>query len=174
MAISRGTTLVEKTTITPRSSAARTAATPTLASPPAGSLSSGSTIISGTTARSCTTRMPSITRLESVPSRPCAWMVLSATMVLDSEMIAPNHTAGRHSQPSPSPMARPRAIVGSIWVTPPMRATRRTGASSLNDTSRPRENSSSTTPSSAMRSMSWTLPTVGPPLNGPTMTPARM
>ena len=49
--------------------------------------------------------MPSITRLDSVPRRPCAWIVLSATIVLDSEMSAPNHSAGRHSQPRRQPEA---------------------------------------------------------------------
>ena len=69
----------------------RTVAISIRVAPPAGLLNSGSTIISGTTARSCTTSMPSITRLDSVPSRPCACIVFSATIVLDSEMSAPNH-----------------------------------------------------------------------------------
>ena len=100
-AISRGTTRVENNTMTPSSRIARAGGHRDLCEAAgAGSLSSGRTIISGTTARSCTTRMPSITRLDSVPSRPCAWIVFSATIVLDSEMSAPNQSAGRHSHPS--------------------------------------------------------------------------
>ncbi len=171
-AISLGTICVEKTTITPSSSAARPAAVATRAKPPLGSLSSGSTIISGTTARSCTTRIPIMTRLERVPSRPCDWMVFRATIVLDREMRPPNQTAWRHSQPSAEPRAMPRAMVRHTWMAPPASATARTGASSRNDTSRPSENSSSTTPSSASCSMSCA--TVGPPVNGPMMMPARM
>jgi hypothetical protein len=51
-AIRRGTMRVEKSTIAPSRTIARTAAMPTFVKSPAGSLSSGRTIINGTTARS--------------------------------------------------------------------------------------------------------------------------
>ncbi len=54
------------------------------------SLSLGSAISMGATARSCTISMPIITRLASVLAVPCETRILSVTIVLDSETIAPN------------------------------------------------------------------------------------
>ena len=50
---------------------------------------------------------PTITRLERVPMRPWLIRVRSTTMVLDNEIRAPSHSAGRHSQPSQVPSPKP-------------------------------------------------------------------
>ncbi len=52
--------------------------------------------------------------LDSVPIRPCACNVLSATIVLDEEMIAPNHRADCHSHPKALAGPTPSAIVSTI------------------------------------------------------------
>src|ERR671916_1940984 len=65
-------------------------------------------------------------------------------------------------------------MVNSIWIAVPARATRRTGLSSLREKCRPIAKSRSATPISASNSISCTSPTVGPPVFGPTMTPASM
>ncbi len=56
----------------------------------------------------------------------------------------------------------------------PIRAILFTGARALNGKSSPMVNNSSATPISASSSISCTSPTVGPPVFGPTSTPARM
>ncbi len=172
--ISRGTTRVATRTVTVSRTNARPVARITRDAPPLGLLSSGSTIISGTTARSWTTSIPSITRLESVPIRPCACSVLSATIVLDNAMRAPNQSARCQLHPNAAASATPNPMVSAICSAPPATATNRTGASSRNETSSPSENRSSATPSSASCSIPSTWRTVSPPVNGPTMTPARM
>ena len=115
-----------------------------------------------------------MTRLDSVPSRPCAWIVFSATIVLESEMRAPNQIAAWRGQPRAAASPAPSAVVRAICRTAPPNATARTGARSRNDSSRPSEKSRSATPSSASCSMLPALATVRPVVNRPISTPARM
>ncbi len=103
-AMSRGKRRVPSSTMAAMNAAAFRAAKPRAGRPEAGSLSWGRITIRGTTARSWMMSIPIITLLDSVPSQPWLIRVLSRTMVLDSEIRAPSHSACCHDQPSAVPM----------------------------------------------------------------------
>jgi len=86
--------------MTARKTAACSSELPSVQSPLLRSLSWGRTIKSGTMARSWTSNMPTMTRLESVPSMLRLASVLMMTMVLESEIMAPNQIEAGQSQSS--------------------------------------------------------------------------
>ncbi len=107
---------------------------------------------------------PIMTRLDNVPSMPRFSRVFRITIVLESEIKAPNHSDGTHSQPSIRPMAKPYAVVKTICMGVPMMAILRTGFNSLKENSNPSANSRSATPISAIFSILRTSDTVTPPV----------
>ena len=84
----------------------------------------------------------------------------------------PDRLRGLHPEEMTRPNQPKTALVRTIWMGPPIRATLRTGSRSRSDISSPREKSSRATPISASSSISWTWATVGPEVKGPTRTPA--
>ena len=81
--------------------------------------------------------MPSITRLDSVPMTPLPAMVLSTTMVLDTDTNAPAHKASTPKNPIMSARPAPKAMLRVIWIAVPSRATRRIERSASNENSIP-------------------------------------
>ncbi len=119
-------------------------------------------------------RIPSITRLDSVPRRPCAWIVFSTTIVLDSEMSEPNQSAGRHSHPSTTHHSD---AYGDRQDDLNRAADERDRADRSELSKRqfePQRKQQERHAELGELLDSWTFLTVGPPVKGPTSTPARM
>ena len=120
-----GSSRVPTNTITSRKAPATSVACSSRPPTPSVAPSCGSTMRIGTTARSCTTSRPIITRLASVDMVPVAASVFSTTIVLESEIIAPNHNASMNGMPATLwPSQVPKAAVTMICSGPPMSAMR--------------------------------------------------
>ena len=170
-----GRILDPKNSIAARNAAPLTSASPSSGRPSPTFFRTGNTVSSGTIARSWTMSIPTMTLLERVPRTPCSVRVLRTTAVLEKESRAPSHTDSTQPRSRITrPKTYPKAIVSTIWIGVPIRAMRRTGASSRKEKCNPIVNSRSATPISARSSIWWTFPTEGPKVFGPTRTPAAM
>ena len=142
--------------------------------PPA-PISAGSMIISGTTSQVLRDQHADHDPARQRPHAALAIRVLRMTIVLESEISAPNQSDLSRASRTGCPIAvaeqdRQRHL--DRRADQGDRADRLQAC--LSENSRPRANSSSATPISASSSMSWVSVTARPIECGPTSTPARM
>ncbi len=152
-----------------RKSPTRARAQPT---PPAAADEVSSPARSRMAKRSCTTSTEN-TRSRKGPRVPCSSKTLAMIMVLDTARAAAVSALSRGPQPRPRPARKPSQVVRPTWTTPRNTAGIPSRASLRKSNSRPTENISRITPSSARVWTFCTWATRGTGTWGPTMRPAR-